>query len=284
MDNLEELLKGGFDLHVHTAPSLYERRMDDFELLKELDLAAMGGAVIKSHYTETATRAYIANKYADSKAKLFGAITLNHNTGGLNPYALEIALRLGVKTVWLPTFHAENGIKNLAKNGQKPPVNGPGIRVLDDKNCLVPEIYEIIDLVREYDIILQTGHLSPQESYYVSIEALKKDVKVVITHADGLSTWVPLDMQIELARKGAYIDKSYNNLWHGHITPNEMARSIKMISPENCIMTSDRGQKTREPETEALQKFVKALLENGTKEIEIQTMIRDNPRFLLGLD
>lgn len=284
VEYMYELLKDGIDLHVHTAPSIYDRRIDDFELLKELDSAGMGGAVIKSHYTETATRAQIANKYGNAKAKLYGAITLNHNTGGLNPIALEIALRLGIKTVWLPTFHAQNGLDYLSKVSKKPPVVGPGICVMDKDNKLLPAVHEIIDLVKQYDVILQTGHLSPVETFAVAEEALKKGVKVVITHADGLSTWVPKDMQIQLARKGAFIDKSWNNLWHGHISPEEMAQGIKEISPKQCIMTSDRGQKTREDPIEGLCKFTSALLEHGITKTEIQLMLRDNPKYLLGIE
>lgn len=283
-DKAYSLLENGFDLHVHTSPSLYERRMDDFDLLIELDRAKMDGAVIKSHYTETASRAQIANKYGKAKAKLFGAITLNHNTGGLNPYALEIALKLGIKTVWFPTFHSKNGLDYLTKVSQKPPVVGPPITVFDENDRLLPNVYTIIDLIKQYNIILQTGHLSPREAYVLSTVALDRGVKVVITHADGLSTWVPKNIQIELAKKGAFIDKSWNNLWHGHITPEEMAQSIKEISPKQCIMTSDRGQKTRESMTEGLCKFVSALLENGITESEIHMMLHENPKYLLGLE
>lgn len=277
------LLIGGYDLHVHTSPSIYDRRVDDFELLKELDQYEMAGAVIKNHYSETAARAQIANKHAKTKAKLYGAITLNHNTGGLNPYALHLALLLGVKVVWLPTFHALKGMGHSDASYKLLP-DAPAISVFDGEGKLLDSVYEVIDLIKQYDAILETGHLDVQESYAVATEALKRGAKVVINHADGSSNPFSFEIQTQLARKGAYIDKSWNNLWHGHITPGEMARSIKMISPENCIMTSDRGQKTREPETEALQKFVKVLLENGIKETEIQTMIRDNPRFLLGLN
>ena len=40
--------------------------------------------------------------------KAFGAITLNHSVGGLNPVAVELAGRSGCKIVWMPTVDAEN--------------------------------------------------------------------------------------------------------------------------------------------------------------------------------
>jgi hypothetical protein len=37
---------------------------------------------------------------------VFGALTLNHSVGGLNPVAVEIAGRSGCKIVWMPTVDA----------------------------------------------------------------------------------------------------------------------------------------------------------------------------------
>lgn len=39
---------------------------------------------------------------------MFGGITLNRQVGGINPYAVESALKLGGKVVWLPTQSARN--------------------------------------------------------------------------------------------------------------------------------------------------------------------------------
>ncbi len=41
-------------------------------------------------------------------SKVFGAITLNHSVGGLNPVAVELAGRSRCKIVWFPTVDAEN--------------------------------------------------------------------------------------------------------------------------------------------------------------------------------
>lgn len=280
---MEKLLTGGIDLHVHTSPSVYNRKMDDFELLYELDSIGMSGAVIKNHYGDTSARAQIANKYANTKAKLYGSITLNQNTGGLNPYAIQIALYMGVKMVWLPTFHSRNGLEYLERTHKKPLFAGSKIHVLDEGGNLLPVVYDIIEIIGKHNAVLQTGHLSPQESYKVAVEALIRKVKVVITHVDGFSTLVPIDMQLQLARKGAFIDKCWNNLWRGCITAEKMVKSIKEISAERCVLTTDRGQIDRESPIEGLEKFVHILLQNGVTENEISQMIKDNPKYLLGL-
>ena len=36
--------------------------------------------------------------------KVFGGVALNQTVGGLNPYAVELALRMGGRMVWFPTL------------------------------------------------------------------------------------------------------------------------------------------------------------------------------------
>ena len=63
--------------------------------------------MLKSHYAPTYERAKVVTK-AVPGIQAFGAITLNHSVGGLNPVALEIAGRSGNKIVWMPTVDAAN--------------------------------------------------------------------------------------------------------------------------------------------------------------------------------
>src|SRR2546426_67114 len=67
----------------------------------------MKGFVLKSHYIQTGERAQVVTK-AVPGSKVFGAVTLNHSVGGLNPVAVEIAGRSGCKIVWVPTVDAQN--------------------------------------------------------------------------------------------------------------------------------------------------------------------------------
>ena len=67
----------------------------------------MKGFVLKSHYIPTAERAKVVTK-AVPGIQAFGAITLNHSVGGLNPVAVELSGRSGAKIVWMPTVDAAN--------------------------------------------------------------------------------------------------------------------------------------------------------------------------------
>src|SRR3974377_787394 len=94
-------LQGAYDLQVHVAPDVIERRIDDLDLAKEFLARGLKGFVLKSHYFPTAERAKVFTK-AVPGIQAFGAVTLNHSVGGLNPVAVELAGRSGAKMVWLP--------------------------------------------------------------------------------------------------------------------------------------------------------------------------------------
>jgi hypothetical protein len=153
-----ELIKGSYDLHVHTAPSHFKRLMDDFELVLEADKYNMSGILIKNHYEPTGARAIIANKYSGSKAKLYGSITLNWPVGGINPYAVESSLRMGCKIVWLTTRDAANSLLYGDMSGDF--FIRPGISIFDDNGNANRSLYEILEVVKKYDAFIATGHLS----------------------------------------------------------------------------------------------------------------------------
>src|SRR6202521_729690 len=95
-------LEGGYDLQVHVAPDVIERRIDDLDLAKEFLARGLRGFVLKSHYFPTAERAKVVSR-AVPGISAYGAVTLNHSVGGLNPVAIELAGRSGCKIVWMPT-------------------------------------------------------------------------------------------------------------------------------------------------------------------------------------
>src|ERR1700691_6720041 len=113
-----QAIEGGYDLQVHVAPDVIARRIDDLDLAKEFLAHKLKGFVLKSHYAPTYERAKVVTK-AVPGISAFGAITLNHSVGGLNPVAVEIAGRSGCKIVWMPTVDAENETAGLPGAGQK---------------------------------------------------------------------------------------------------------------------------------------------------------------------
>src|ERR1700716_119858 len=166
-----EALKGGYDLQVHVAPDVIERRIDDLDLSKEFLARGLRGFVLKSHYFPTAERAKVVTRAVPGIAA-FGAITLNHSVGGLNPVAVELAGRSGNKIVWMPTVDAANetagrtdGTKSklpflakihLERGGTG--INPPPMTVIDEAGNTLAATRTVLELIKKYDMILATGH------------------------------------------------------------------------------------------------------------------------------
>ena len=55
-------IEGGYDLQVHVAPDVIERRIDDIDLAHEFLKRKLKGFVLKSHYFPTAERAKVVTK------------------------------------------------------------------------------------------------------------------------------------------------------------------------------------------------------------------------------
>ena len=101
------------DVHVHIAPDVVERRIDDVGLARRFEELGLAGFVLKSHYTSTAERAAVVRGVVPGIAVL-GAIVLNRAVGGINPLAVELAAREGARTVWMPTVDSPNEREHLA--------------------------------------------------------------------------------------------------------------------------------------------------------------------------
>ena len=87
---MKELIRGAYDLHVHPAPDVLPRKLDDLELARRITASGMSGFASKSHYFCTAERAWLTRKLCP-ECDTVGTITLNGSVGGINPAAVEMA-------------------------------------------------------------------------------------------------------------------------------------------------------------------------------------------------
>ena len=117
---MENVMQGIIDMHIHAAPDVRARKLDDLELMEASVQRGVRAIVLQVHNVPTADRAYLVNRVAaekcpDAKFTAFGGLCLNHPVGGLNPDAVETSLKLGAKVIWLPTNTAENHYRKTAK-------------------------------------------------------------------------------------------------------------------------------------------------------------------------
>jgi len=234
-----ELVRGAYDLHSHPYPSHVKRALNDFQLMEEADKIDLGGVLIKNHYEPTGTRALLMNYSGKYKAKAYGGIVLNCSVGGLNPYALDSSLNLGSSIVWMPTRDAYNCLLHGDMDGDF--FKRPGIKIIDEKDRLLPVIYDIFDIVLKYRVSLATGHISPKESIILCKEGRKKNIKMILTHPEWERTQVSLEEQKKLAKIGVKIEKCWYNIAENNCTEQYMMNTIKEIGTENIYISTDRG-------------------------------------------
>lgn len=290
-------LAGAVDLHIHSTPDAFPRLLDDFEVVALAREAGMRAVVLKGHTTCTADRAQLARRVVPG-IEVYGGIVLNDPVGGLNPSAVEAAIAMGAKVVWMPTMWAENHCRYIRRQsmagymaiGMRFPERG--ITVLaEDGETLQPEVHQILKLVAEGDLVLAGGHLTAQEHRVLIREARAAGVaKIVVNHP----TYQPMDFsieeQVELAEMGAYMEHCmlpltpmWTRMSDRGWAPGDVARAIKAVGAERCLLSSDLGQKHNPPPTEGLRQLIQMMRESGITEDELHLMTRVNPAKLLGL-
>jgi hypothetical protein len=264
---------GLIDAHVHSAPDVRPRKLDDIGVARAAAAAGMRAVLIKSHVTITADRASIAESVVPG-IRVFGGIVLNHEVGGLNPAAVETALKLGAREVWLPTFSAKG-------SARKP----GGIAVLDDRGALLPAVFDILELVAKSDVILGTGHISVPEIVVVVREARRLGLrKVLVTHPEASFVAVPAEVQRELAGIGAFFERCYETvLANPELGIAGAARRIREVGTASTVISSDLGQADNPSPVEGLRSYLAGLLSAGITRDEVRLMAAENPAMLLGL-
>jgi hypothetical protein len=292
-EKAKELLKGAYDLHVHSAPGLFPRSIDDFTLAEQMVEAGMKGAIVKCHEGSSVFRANLATQHVQNKTTVFGSLVLNVFVGGLNPYAVDLEAKLGAKIIFMPTLSAANHMKHFGGSvfatvqaARMPKAPAQGISILDEKDRLLECVLDIIDIVKAEDIGIATGHLSNKEGICLCKEAIRRGVKrVIFTHPEFDTNKLPVENQIELARDGVFIEKDMFALQPGdNFTPPEvLAKGIKSIGAAQCFMSTDYGQVYNPPPYVGLGNFIDHMLSCGISEADLRNMVARNPAFLLGL-
>ena len=271
----KELMAGAYDLHVHTAPSAFPRCQDGFQLVREADEAGMAGVMLKSHYESTAVRAELINRYSGCRAKAYGGLALNWPAGGLNVYAVENALKVGAKIIWMPTRDAANSL--CFGNMEGDFFDRKGISVLNENGGLKDAVYEIMDAVKRYDAVLATGHISPQESLVLCREGCTRGVRMILTHPEFPRTTVPAETQKELADLGVLIEKNWYNIAQKSVTAEKMAATIRLVGSSRCYIATDRGQKGLPTPVSEFRRFIQTLLQTGLTQDELRDLAQVVP-------
>src|SRR5436853_2625977 len=273
-------LRGAIDIHVHTEPDSRPRSVDAIEAVQQAKARGMRAIVLKNHYEYTSGLAYIAGKQVPG-IEVFGGVDLNLTVGGMNPAAVEyMAATTGSRgrMVWMSTFDAENQVKFSKEN--RPFVS------VSKNGELLPVTKQVIAAIAKHNLVLATGHVSPQEGLMLVREGKRQGVRqMVVTHAmnDPIRMTVP-PMQ-EAARPGAFVEFVGGNIEDadGKARLDRFADAIKKIGPQFCILSSDLGQKGNPLPVDGFAAFLTAMKAHGLTDQDLDRMARRNPAALLGL-
>ena len=278
-------LEGAIDTHVHSAPDVRERKMSDLDLVDAAVSRSVRAIVIKSHHVPTVGRAAIANEYCRriygdmTGFQMFGGITLNQFVGGLNPWAVETALKMGGKIVWLPTVHSEQQTKRENKEG--------AVICVRDGN-VVPELVSIMKLVKEHDAALATAHLSPYDIFTIVEKAKNLGLeKIVINHPESNLVGLRLEEQKRLALDyGAKLERCYaqpigGGKYKSNLEDNVLA--MNEIGSEHLIIATDAGQTQNPYWYESFGESIRYMAEHGASEEDLDAMVKRNPAYILGI-
>ena len=274
---VDEILRGCYDLHVHAAPDGgAARRMDAMEAARCAYEAEMGGFVLKSHDYNTAPLTYALNRMYPG-LRVFGAIALNRAVGGINPAAVEVAAGLGAQVVWMPTFTADFWMR--LQGGA-----GGGLRVADDAGNLSAGVGEVLEIIAANDMTLASGHISPSEAIALFAAAKAQGVaRMIATHPGGIAT---LDEQRRMIALGAYPEYTFLACMPSRnaITPPKLAATLRELGVDNCIVTTDFGQWVNPPPAEGMRMAIAALLDAGMSGDEVAALVKRNPARLVGAE
>jgi hypothetical protein len=291
-----ELLRGAFDTHVHVAPDVVERRVDDLSLARRFAELGMGGFVLKSHYGSTAERAAVV-RAAVPGVEARGAVSLNRAVGGVNPLAVEIAAREGARTVWMPTVDAVNESgEREAPPGTPVPVWAAlqrellvqgleidPVPVVAADGQILPEVREVLAMIARHRMLLATGHLGRDEIFAVVDAALEAGVPdIVITHPEFPSQNLSVEDQQALADRGALLERCFTTPHTGKVSWERWLENIRTVGPRHSVLSTDLGQVKNPPVEDGLALMVDRLLAAGFTEEEVHVMAVVNTRRVAG--
>ena len=293
------LVRGAYDLHVHVAPDVPRRRIDDVTLAGRFAELGLAGFALKSHYTSTAERAQIVSALVPV-VEVVGAVSLNCAVGGMNALAVEIAAREGARIVWMPTLDspAETAGRTEPRPGDKVPqwarlqhelhalgLSIEPVHVTDSEGRLLPETRDVLKAIARHGLILATGHLARDDTFAVVDGALEEGVtQIVVTHPEFPCQDFSIEDQRELAARGCLLERCLTTPHSAKTTWEHVFDGVRAVGVERTLFSSDLGNPDYPAVEDGLALWADHLLTAGFDEDEVREMIVGQSRRLAGAE
>lgn len=286
-----ELLVDAVDLHCHSGPAAMPRILNHAEAFRDAEEAGFKALLYKDHYYVGMPHCAVLKAiYPDSKVELFSGVALNNASGGINPHAVDHAIKLGGKIVWMPTFSAANHIRSQQSKSfpktSKVMLDPVPLTVLDENGNLIDEAKTILDLIAEADIILAGGHLHASELHILFEEAVKRGVKkMLVNHPTYVIGCSDEDVR-QLVALGAYMEHSicmFLPCRAKHHDTQDLLHLIEVAGVDRTVLGSDLGLTQAPKPVDGFRWIISDLLDRQVSHGDIRQLTSTNASKLLNL-
>lgn len=291
---VDALIEGAVDLHVHTFPSPFPRRMGILEAARDAARAKYRAIIVKSHHHSMVPEVLALHEagLGDIPVEVYAGIALNPQVGGLNPYAVDLALNLGGKIVWFPTISSPAHLHHEEEGGGFPNStitlrHAYALSILDEAGAVKPEVFDILEQIRDHGAILTGGHLPAREIDILITEAQKIGVERIIVNHPNFIVGASFELVGEWARKGVYIEHAvgmYDTFFRQPMFEfSALERYIAEAGTDRTVLVSDKGQQNAARPVDTIKVAIRQLLDHGFDEKSIRAMTGGNAgKLLLG--
>ena len=288
----DALLVGAVDLHQHPGPSPFPRRMSILDAARDASAAGFRAIVAKSHHHSMVTDilALRAAGLGELSTEVYGGIALNRTVGGLNPYAVELALRMGGRMVWFPTLSSAAHVHHHEHHDTGFPTPEVDLRpneiisILDENGAVLPEVHDILSVIAAEDAVLTCGHLGVTESQRLIDAALAAGVTRIVVNHPVFVVGASVEQAAAWARQGVFIEHCaimYYGRPERRRDLDELLSFIKEVGVSQTVISSDSGQKTNPLPVTLYRRAARGLLDAGVPEADIRRLLGANAEGLL---
>lgn len=307
-----ELLRGAILYHEHYgwergggASAICQVDYDPVLIAQSAADAGMRAVVLRNLYFNSTGDAHLVQRMVP-EIEVYGGIFLNSDVGGINPAAVDTAMTYaeGARFVCGATDNAASGARQAGVSEDE--IYADPVRYVTPFNrdgSIKTEMREILDIIAKYDVIYETGSLSPENILTMVAAARDAGVKkILVTHPTPWFCGMTVAQMQEAIAMGAFIEFTWMFYTHsmsymarrygwgrpGHLVPNEPVGAafdqIRALGAEHCVLSTDFGTLELPIGDEGLREFIYCMLDLGMTADEIRVMVRDNLETLLGLD
>lgn len=281
---VDDLMQGAIDLHCHSGPSVMARALNHEQALEQAAAAGMRAVLFKDHYYPTGPFVDVLKESGKAtKAEPIGSIVLNNSVGGVNPFAVEPAVKCGARVVWMPTVSAANHIREGHRKSLLPTkgkmLKQVALSVVDARGDLLDNVKQVLDIIAEHDVVLSCGHLHISEVWPLFEEAKQRGCTRLLVNHPSYTVGASLSDVKELVSMGAWIEHSICMFIPGRLKCYDDAflkALIEAAGVDRTFFGSDLGQANATLPVEGFRQIIGLCLSLGYSVEEVRKMVGSN--------